>query len=117
MSKYELDGYEPLRPWQRLVCYIDFIAIFVAAKILIFPGAPVLRTVVFTGAMILTFSCALLAYWDARVTAHLKRKARQRKRRQVAATRQVVYRPVYPVFAVQGGAEWHYFDDKAPTSS
>ena len=106
-AKYELDGYRPLRPWQRGVSYLGFIIVGVLAYLRIQPGFPPLMTMLFQLALVLTACCTLVSFWDARVTASLRRKG-VRKVRVVPGFAQP------PLTFFEREDEWDYFSDSTP---
>ena len=108
-AKYELDGYRPLRPWVRGVSYFGFIITAIMAYVRVSPGLPTKTTLVFVVALIITFVCALRAYWDARVTAQLRRKGA----RKVRVGRRFA-QPQFTFF--ERGVEWDYYNDPEPTT-
>lgn len=110
MSKYELDGYVPLKPWERAVSYLVFIGLVVATWHSSVTDAPLVRTLGIATALILAYSCALIAYWDARVSARLRRKG---VRPLSLAPRGFV--PALFTF-FEREAEWPFFEDATPTT-
>lgn len=110
MSKYELDGYVPLRAWERGVSYLVFIALAVATWQATATDAPKLRIALLAFALILAYSCAIIAFWDARVTARLRRKG---VRPLPLAARGFAPAP-FPF--TERDAEWRFFEDAQPTT-
>lgn len=108
-AKYELDGYQPLRPWQRGVSYLGFLVVSVLAYVRVHPDMPSLMIAGFMLALIVTAGCALFCYWDARVTASLRRKGARRTK--------VVRGFAQPPFTFfEREAEWDYYADPEPQS-
>lgn len=111
MSKYELDGFRPQRPWMRGIAYLIFIAVVVVAWYDVQPGVPSGRILLYIVALVVSFIFAAYAYWNARVTARLRRRGH----RPVRVKRGFAPAP-FP-FTDQRDTEWPYFADKAPTNA
>lgn len=105
-AKYELDGYRPLRPWQRAVSYLGFVIVAMLAYARVQPEMPSLTALGFMVALTLSFCCALFAYWDARVTASLRRNGAKKVRVSGFA------QPSFTFFERED--EWGYFSDPEP---
>ena len=106
-ATYELDGYRPLRPWQRGISYLGFVMVVVLAYVRVRPDIPSPLAALFMIALTITACCSLFAFWDARVTASLRRKG-VRKVRVVGGFAQ----PPFTFFERDG--EWDYYNDPEP---
>ena len=114
MAKREMRcGYMPLRPWERMFAYVSFLTL----TGLTWHQANVenvsLELAVYTFTMLIAVPCAFVAFWDARVTARLRRrewKQKQEIRRLMASAPEIE-----AGFSNATGA-WSYFNDPAPTT-
>ena len=111
MSMYELDGFRPQRPWMRGIAYLAFITVVVVAWYDVRPGVPSGRMLLYIVALIVSFVFAAYAYWNARVTAKLRRRGIK----PVRVTRGFAQAPF--AFTDAGDTEWLFFGDKTPTTA
>ena len=107
-------GYKPLRGWERLFAYVSFVTLTTLTWHQANVEGISLRLALYTVTMLIAVPCAFVAFWDARVTARLRRrewKQKQEIRRLMTSAPQVVEAE----FSNTTG-DWSYFSDPAPTT-
>ena len=108
MSKYELDGYQPLRPWVRGASYGSFIVGLVVALIECRNGTSLQELVAYHVGVSVLLICAVVAFCDARTAALLRRRGVRRVPVGFA-------QPPFTFF--EKDEEWDYLNDKNPETA